>query len=103
MKTSQGISYVLKTYLDEESKAMNESLDETSFESEESLKRFSQWINFVHTKADELNLSDQDLSEMGLDLTSHRDLYNLYFKRRIWSAFIDSLSEFNGFIDVNSY
>jgi len=102
MKTTQEITYMLKTYYDEESKLVDESLDETRFESEENLKRFSQWINFVHTKADELNISDDDLDDMGLNLTSHRDLYNLYFKKRIWSAFIDSLDQFNGFIDVNS-
>ena len=101
MKTTQDISYVLKTYYDEQSKLSKVSLDETSFESEEQLKRFSQWINFVHTKADELKLSDGDLNDMGLDLTSHRQLYNLYFKRRVWAALIDSLSQFNGFIDVN--
>ena len=102
MKSTQDISYILKTYYDEESKLVSGILDETSFESEENLQRFSQWINFVHTKAEELNLSDDDLTDMGLNLTCHRDLYHLYLKRRIWSAFINSLSQFNGFIDVNS-
>ena len=102
MKTTQDIEFVLKTYHDEYSKQCGDVLDTTGFESEESLQRFSQWINYVHTKAEELNLSDDDLTDMGLDLTRHRDLYHLYFKRRTWAALIDSLSQFNGFIDVNS-
>ena len=103
MKTAQEIEFVLKTYYDEDDKAQGmEPLDTIGFESEENLQRFSQWINFVHTKAEELNLSDDDLTDMGLNLTRHENLYHLYFKRRIWSAFIDSLSQFNGFIDVNS-
>ena len=102
MKTTQKTEYTLKTYYDEESKQDGEVLDETTFETEGHLKRFSQWINFVRTKVEELELSDENLDELGLNLTRHRDLYHLYFKRRMWKKLIEVLDEFEGWVDYRS-
>ena len=76
--------------------------DETEFEKEEHLDMFLAWMEHVHTSAYQAELEPEQIKEMyGLNIWSHKELYQLYLNRNKLPKFFMKLAEFEGKIMNN--
>ena len=85
-------TYCLRTYSESA-----ESGDDTSFDSEEGLELFRDWMNYVHKVASDKKLSESELRQtLGLDINSHREVYELYKNRKEFLEFFKALASYEG-------
>ena len=68
--------------------------DRTEVDSFEAACLFMDWISYVHSAAGSADF--HQLKEMGLDLFSHKALYNLYLNRKTFDPFLGKLAAYEG-------
>ena len=75
----------------------------SSWETQQELEQFAEWMEFVHSAARESGIEEEDYKLLGLNIWKHSHLYKLFKKRqsKALPKFFELLSKYEGKIFYN--